>query len=65
MDMRWLGTGGMDEADESESVTGGLLKGDEMTLAGLDEVDDLRSSSAVFWVSVSILSTTHTARRDE
>lgn len=37
----------MEEADESESVTGGLLKGDEMTLAGLDEVDDLRSSSAV------------------
>lgn len=47
MDMRWLGTGGMDEADDSESVTGGLLKGDEMTLAGLDEVDDLRSSSAI------------------
>lgn len=44
----------MDEADESESVTGGLLKGDEMTLAGLDEVEDLRSSSAACFSRVSL-----------
>ena len=47
--------GGIGGPGGSESVKGGLLNGEEITLAGFELVEDLRSSSPIVILAVSLI----------